>query len=275
MPELPEVEVIRRALLQVIPGRLFARPLLFFPGSVRYPAAEQFCRLLAGCRVEGLQRRGKYLIIELNSGQMVIHLRMTGNLIFSEDDTARPPHLRLLLPFAAGGALCFSDLRKFGGIWLLPPEGGEPPGGLNRLGPDIYEELDKEQFERLFERRSGALIKPLLLDQSFVAGLGNIYVDESLFRCGINPRRRAASLSRGEIDALYQAIRATLEEGISRGGASVRDFRGARGEGGTFQHHLAVYNRCGLPCRRCGAAVMKIKLGGRGSYYCPHCQQEK
>ena len=148
------------------------------------------------------------------------------------------------------------------------------PAGMHRLGPDIYEQVTEEKFLELLQKRPRARLKPLLLDQLFVAGLGNIYVDESLHRCRLHPCREAGSLSREEGKALFRAIRAVLEEGIRCGGTSSRDYRDARGEKGTFQERLAVYGRKGCLCR-CGAAIERIVVAGRGTYYCPRCQEEK
>lgn len=273
MPELPEVEVIRRGLEPLIRGRRFAKPELLFPGAVRYPSPEDFRRRLARRRVAGLERKGKYLLVRLERGELVAHLRMTGRLIYREQGAIADPHLRAALPFEGGGALFFSDMRKFGGLWLLDNKAERSFTGMHRLGPDILEEVDRARFLSLVRKRPRARIKPLLLDQHFLAGLGNIYVDESLFHSGIHPCREAASLTREEIIGLYRSVRAVLEEGIRYGGTSSRDYRDARGEQGVYQHRLAVYGRKGLSCR-CGAEIRRIVVAGRGTYYCPQCQRQ-
>ncbi len=274
MPELPEVEVIRRGLEPLIREKQFAKPALLFPGSVRHPSPEEFQLRLTGRRVTGLQREGKYLLIQLDRGELVVHLRMTGRLVYLERETDTGRHLRAVLPFVDGGALYFSDMRKFGGLWLLENREQRNLTGLHRLGPDIYEGASPAQFYSLVRLRPRATIKPLLLNQHFLAGMGNIYVDESLFRCGIHPCRMVRSLSDEEIFSLYRAVRAVLDEAIRHGGTSSRDYRDARGEEGGFQHQLAVYGRKGQSCR-CGALIQRIVVGGRGTHYCPRCQQEE
>ncbi|HOL18104.1 MAG TPA: bifunctional DNA-formamidopyrimidine glycosylase/DNA-(apurinic or apyrimidinic site) lyase [Bacillota bacterium] len=274
MPELPEVETIRRGLEPLIVNKVFTRPVLLFPGSIRYPEPDRFCEQLEGRRIIALKRHGKYLLLELNCGLLAVHLRMTGRLVYLEKGGPPSGHLRVVLPFQDGSLLYFSDMRKFGGLWLLDNKEDLSPAGMHRLGPDIYEQVTEEEFLELLQKRPRSRLKPLLLDQFFVAGLGNIYVDESLHRCRLHPCREAGSLSREEGKALFRAIREVLEEGIRCGGTTSRDYRDARGEKGTFQEQLAVYGRKGSPCR-CGTAIERIVVAGRGTYYCPRCQAEK
>ncbi|NLZ33189.1 MAG: DNA-formamidopyrimidine glycosylase [Firmicutes bacterium] len=277
MPELPEVEVIRRELAPLVCGKEFAAPVIHFPGVVHYPALELFRRLLPGRFIGELGRRGKYLLFLLDRGMLLAHLRMTGRLIYrpagAAGDLPLPPrHLRLELPFADGGALYFYDSRKFGGFWLLEHPGEWEGAGLPSLGPDIWEEVDEASFLALLQARPRARIKPLLLDQGFVAGMGNIYTDESLFRSGIHPCRRVSSLTEEERRRLYRAIREVLAEGIACGGTTTRDYLDARGAAGSFQERLAVYGCKGEPCPCCGRPVERTVTAGRGTYFCPHCQ---
>lgn len=274
IPELPEVEVIRRGLDPLIKGRVFDRPLLIFAGSVRYPGPDTFCRELPGRAVRKLDRKGKYLLIRLDQGTLVVHLRMTGRLLYCEGAHPADRHLRVSLPFSDDTALRFSDMRKFGGLWLLGNDQELSRTGLDRLGPDIYEQVDYDCFAAMLACRPRARIKPLLLNQHFVAGLGNIYVDESLHRSRIHPCRMVGTLSRDEIHSLYHSIQKMLEQGIRWGGASMRDYRNARGEAGAFQEQLAVYGRKGLLCS-CGAAIERIETAGRGTYLCPVCQAQE
>lgn len=276
MPELPEVEVIRRELQPAVKGKIFSTPRLIFPGSVRFPSPAGFVNQLPGCRIADLQRKGKYLIFNLCRGMLLIHLRMTGRLLFSDNRLANPdyPYLRVVLPFDDHTALYFCDKRKLGGIWLNFSEKDLPDGFVN-LGPDIYRQVDRQRFAELLKNRRRAMIKPLLLNQRVLSGLGNIYTDESLFLCSIHPRRQAGSLSPEEIDSLYGAICQLLHKGIHCGGASIRDFRNAGNQEGSFQHCLEVYGRQGKPCRRCGTPVARITVGGRGTYFCPGCQKEQ
>jgi len=276
VPELPEVEVIRRGLRPLVRGKVFAAPRIFTPKTVAYPEPELFARRLTGRRVEELGRQGKFLLFFLDRGELVFHLRMTGRLVYLPEKAPLPHDgtLRLFLPFADGSGLFFGDLRKFGRVWLFQQKEERVHAGLHRLGPDIYEQVDEDQFLALLRRRERSRLKPLLLDQHFVAGLGNIYVDESLFRCGLHPRKRVAELSEEERRKLYRAIRETLEEGIRWGGTSTRDYRDARGDRGRFQERLQVYGRQGRPCR-CGCTIRRIRVAGRGTYYCPGCQGEE
>jgi formamidopyrimidine-DNA glycosylase len=272
VPELPEVEVIRRGLAPLICRKEFGSPELLFSGAIRHPSPEQFSRDLAGRRVENIARTGKYLRIELDRGELVVHLRMTGRLVYRENGSSAEPYLRAILPFTDGTALFFSDMRKFGGLWLLEGEDEQQRAGLHRLGPDIFEQVGPELFLEMIRGRPRVRIKALLLDQRFAAGMGNIYVDESLFRAGIHPQREAGSLSREEVLVLYRAVRSALQEGIDCGGTSSRDYRDALGEQGAFQHRLAVYGRKGRPCPRCGTPVTRIVVAGRGTYLCARCQ---
>ncbi len=279
MPELPEVEVIRRELAPLVCGKQFAEPVIHFTGAVHYPEPEQFCRRLGGRRIRELGRKGKYLILLLDRGTLLAHLRMTGQLIYrypcatGEYCAGREEHLRLELPFAGGDALYFYDQRKFGGFWLLEDPDERDSAGLPRLGPDIWEEVDEPTFLTLLQARPRARIKPLLLDQGFVAGMGNIYTDESLFHSRIHPCRSVSSLSEEESRRLYRTIRAVLSEGIACGGTTTRDYLDARGSTGSFQEQLAVYGCKGEPCPRCGRPVERTVTAGRGTYFCPRCQR--
>ena len=274
MPELPEVETIRRELEPLICGKTFARPILHQPSTIEHPLPEEFRSGLEGCTVRETGRRGKYLFIYLNRGILVVHLRMTGNLLYI--DSSPPPEerfLRVTLPFSDGSALLYSDMRRFGRLWLVADRDELQSVVLKRIGPDILDEVDLESFLELLGKRSRTRLKALLLDQGFAAGMGNIYVDECLYRCGINPNRQASLLTRAEAEELYASIRAVLEEGIEFGGTTFRDYRNARGALGEFQSRLAVYGCEGELCK-CGARIEKTRVAGRGTYYCPRCQAE-
>ncbi len=274
MPELPEVEVIRCALEPLIRGRTFVSPVLHMPSTIEYPGPEDFCASLSGRRVEKIGRKGKYLLVNLDRGILAVHLRMTGNLIFCEGERHHEDRfLRLSLPFSDGSALHFSDMRRFGRVWLVEGEEELVLKVLKNVGPDILEEVDRDKFCRLLGERKTARLKALLLDQKFAAGLGNIYTDECLHRCGLHPNRQAGSLVRSEAEKLYAVIREVLAEGIKFGGTSIRDYRNAAGALGDFQSRLAVYGRRGESCRVCGAVIEKTTTAGRGTYYCPRCQK--
>ena len=276
MPELPEVEVIRLNLLQLIKGIKIADMNILFPGSLAYPDIKSFSQGVKGRTIEDIKRRGKFLIIHLSRDlRLVVHLRMTGSLVYYGKGVARKPekHCRAIINLEDGGALHFSDMRKFGRLWLIDKT-EETVTGMNRLGPDWLNEADSEVFIRRLGRHPNAPVKRVLLDQSFMAGLGNIYVDESLFRARIHPARPIISLEEAEINRLYFAIREVLQEGIESGGTTIRDYKNADGLPGGFQNRIRVYGRKGAKCFNCDGIIDKIVMCGRGTYFCSSCQNE-
>lgn len=273
MPELPEVEVIRHDLAPLIAGKTFTRPLLHFSTTIAYPAPKLFADSLCRRRVTGVRRRGKYLIIDLHRGILAIHLRMTGNIIYRDKaPKSEDRFLRLTLPFSDGSALYYSDMRRFGRLWLVENEVELNQIVLRRVGPDIYADLKRKDFIQMLGRRPRACIKGLLLDQSFAAGMGNIYTDEALFLSRIDPRRRAGDITVAEAENLYDSINTVLKQGIEFGGTTFRDYRNARGARGEFQNRLNVYGRRGERCC-CGAVIEKTTVAGRSTCYCPCCQK--
>lgn len=279
MPELPEVEVIRRELAPLICGKSFAKPELLYQRAIRYPEPDKFSRRLQGRRIVEIGRKGKFLIFKLNRGLLLSHLRMTGKLLYCppgapvDNPSAPEKDLRIKLIFIEEDALCFYDMRKFGGFWLLENQDERCSAGLPLLGPDIWDELEEGAFLALLQTRPRSRIKPLLLDQCFIAGLGNIYTDESLFRSGIHPCRRISTLDETESAALYRTIRDVLASGIAYGGTTTRDYRDARGAAGSFQNFLTVYGRKGEPCLSCSRPIERIVVAGRGTHFCPSCQK--
>jgi formamidopyrimidine-DNA glycosylase len=276
VPELPEVETIRRQLeprlvgAQIVDARVLD-PLWCAP---RPPAEIE--EQLRGQRIVELGRRGKYLLIELEQGRFcVMHLRMTGNLLWvaPDGDERPPPHLRFQLTLDGGARVLFTDLRRFGtGIVLEDREALMQYLG-SRLGP---EPLDPSFTAELLRRQAAgrrAPVKAFLLDQRRVAGIGNIYADEALFRAGIHPLKPAGRLRREEIERLRDAIVSTLSTGIDSFGASIDRYRDANGEPGSMQERFLVHRREGSPCPRCGSTVVKLRAAGRGTYVCPRCQR--
>lgn len=273
MPELPEVETIRRELEPLICGKTFAEPILYIPTTIAYPSPEEFIAGLKGCTVKSLGRKGKYLIVNLDRAILVVHLRMTGNIIYSENGQVEEKRfLRLALPFSDGSALNYSDMRRFGRLWLVRDREELQSIVLKNIGPDILTGLNREKFIELLSKKERRGLKALLLDQGFAAGMGNIYTDECLFRCSIHPSSAAGTLSCSEAGELYDAIQSVLAEGIEYGGTTFRDYRNASGALGDFQSRLAVYNRRGEKCR-CGTPIEKTVVAGRGTYFCPRCQK--
>lgn len=278
MPELPEVETLRRSLAVCLEGQVIAGLRIIQP-SVLLPDARDYACILPGQEIVGFGRRGKYLLLELSHGQqLVIHLRMTGRLLWYVEGAAPALHTHVVLDFQSGGQLHFQDVRRFGRWWLT--EGRDLAGipglaGLAGLGPEpIDEDFSAQMLAQRLARRPKAKIKNALLDQQVVAGLGNIYVDEALFIAGIHPLRPAGSLTDGEMEKLAAACRQVLLAGIVNRGTSFRDYVDALDQMGDNQKYLQVYQREGQPCRRCGGEIRRIKVAGRSSFFCPDCQKE-
>lgn len=270
MPELPEVEYVARQLRAALVGARIMRAEVFWPRAVSQMTPEEFGARLAGRRVLAVGRRAKYLVLTLDSGEsLVIHRRMSGNLRLARADEAAP-YTRVAFALGNGRRLLFTDPRKFGRITIVTPE--ELPALFRRLGP---EPLDSDFTpDALAERLAGhrRAIKATLLDQSVVAGLGNIYADEALFRAGIHPLRSAASLTPDEIAALHAGIQGALQTGIEHGGTTFGRHRGLYDEAGANLEHVEVYRRTGQPCLRCGTPIVRIRIGQRSAHFCPHCQ---
>lgn len=277
MPELPEVETIRRGLVPVMEGRRIVAAIARRP-DLRFPLPDGMDRRLAGARVDVLRRRAKFILADLSSGEtMLLHMGMSGRLLVSPGPGAHPApgkHDHVILDIEGGARITFNDVRRFGVLDLVPTEGLEGHRFLAGLGP---EPLGNEfHADGLLARLKGkrVAIKAALLDQRIVAGLGNIYVCEALHRAHIHPLRSAGSLSSGEGALLVTAVRATLEEAITAGGSSLRDYRQADGELGYFQHSFRVYGRTGETCTTpgCAAHIERIAQGGRSTWFCPGCQ---
>ncbi|MGB4140133.1 MAG: DNA-formamidopyrimidine glycosylase [Limnochordia bacterium] len=274
MPELPEVETVRRTLDPVIVGKRIERCAVCHHRALPQNNADEFCRILYRRTITGIMRRGKYLIISLDQKlELVAHLRMTGQLIYRpKQDLPLQKHVSARFWFENNGELRFVDQRKFGTLYLVKKGNYGHIRGLITLGP---EPLSSEfTWEVLADGvRSVRAIKTILLDQTKVAGLGNIYADEALYRAGIHPLKPGACLSDSEIEALHSSIVAVLKEAIANHGTTIRDYRTGSGDTGSFQNKLEVYRRTGKPCGNCGTLIEKIKVGGRGTHFCPNCQR--
>ncbi len=273
MPELPEVEVIRREMELLVKGKTIREVEVIFPGIIGYPETEKFVQLIENKRIEKLFRQGKYLAFHLQDDlRLIVHLRMTGVLAcFKKDSLVPSKHLHIWFLLESDDVICYFDQRKFGRMWLL--QTGEELTGIDCLGPDWWNDATLELFKEGLASRGKTRIKTLLLDQSFFSGLGNIYVDESLYRSRIHPATIARELSEGKKLELYQSIKELLQKGIEHGGTSIRNYRNVYGETGRFQNRLKVYGRKGERCS-CGEHVIqRMVMGGRGTYYCPGCQK--
>ncbi len=272
MPELPEVEYVARQLRASLIGRRIERAEVLWARTVEPTEPDEFTRRVAGRMVRSVGRRGKYLLLELDAGlSLAIHRRMSGNLIFAPRG-AEVPYVRVRFALDDGRDLLYTDPRKFGRVTLL--ETGEQTVGMAALGPEPLsaEFTPAALAARLAGRRA---IKALLLDQTAVAGLGNIYADEALFRAGIHPLRPAGSLTPVEIRRLHAGIRSALETGLAHGGTTFGRHRDVNNEAGRNLEHVAVYRRTGLPCTRCGTPIERISVAQRGTHFCPHCQPQQ
>ena len=273
MPELPEVESVRRQLAPVLEGRRFRTVVVSDPRLTRPDDPRTVARSLEGERVAAIERRGKYLIVRFESGRtLVIHLRMTGSLTHAPAGTLPDdPHRRAVVTLDDGSDVAYRDVRRFG-TWVVLERGEDVSYLDERLGPEPFSRAfgPAKLGARLASRR--APIKAVILDQRTVAGVGNIYADEALWYARVHPLREAQSLGEAEVAAVHRGIRRALELGIARQGSTLRDYRLPDGTSGGMQHEFKVYGRDGEPCERCGTPIEKIRVGGRGTWYCPSCQ---
>jgi formamidopyrimidine-DNA glycosylase len=273
MPELPEVETIVRELREgsaargpSVVGQTIVRVTVRWPRHIATPSARLLKQQLAGQTIQRLARRGKYLIFELSGGVMLIHLKMSGDLSLAEAGAEADRHAHTIFHFADGTALRFSDTRKFGKVYFV----AKAEDIIGPLGPEPLEpSFTAARLGRMLAERKRAL-KPLLLDQTFIAGLGNIYTDEALHLAGLHPLRRSDSLTPAEVGALWKSIRRALRSGIAHNGASIDWVY----RGGGMQNHFRVYGRADEACFTCGTPIRRITVGQRGTHFCPHCQAE-
>jgi formamidopyrimidine-DNA glycosylase len=271
MPELPEVETIARGLRAPLIGRRFTDVRIEWDNMVAAPAVEEFRARLVGQQIQDIGRRGKYLVFTLSGGDyLIIHLKMSGRLRVEPAETKVHKYDRIVFSLSDGQELRFNNMRKWGRVYLV----GDAETVLGRLGPEpLDEDFTPRLLTALLARRSGVL-KPLLLNQEFVAGLGNIYADEALFWAGLHPRRRANTLTDEDIARLHHAICQVLRRAIEEQGTTFDGvYRQTDGEPGRYQDHLRVFRRNGGPCPRCGETIQRIVVGGRGTHFCPCCQK--
>ena len=274
MPELPEVETIRAQLAPRLTGRRFDRVVIADARLTRPNPPEAIAASLEGERVRDVGRRGKYLVVEFESGRhLLIHLRMTGNLEHpARGGFEADPYRRAVVSLDDGSDVAYRDVRRFGTWTLLEPGELADYIAARRLGGEPLERtFTTARLSRALAGRR-APVKAALLDQRAAAGIGNIYADEALWRARLHPLRPAGSLSPEELARLRKAIRAALQMGIARQGATLRDYRDPDGEPGRMQDEFRVYGRAGEPCPRCGTPIEKTRAGGRGTWYCPSCQ---
>jgi len=283
MPELPEVETVRRGLSPAMEGVRIARAEVNRP-DLRWPFPPRMAERLTGARVDRLRRRSKYILADLDTGEtLLVHLGMSGRMTvsgdplgqFTHDHPAKEKHDHVVFDMENGARVTFNDPRRFGAMDLLDTATAEAHKLLAILGPEpLGNDFHESHLVSAF-RGKNTPVKSALLDQRIVAGLGNIYVCEALFRAGVSPRRKAGQIAQNRVAALVPIIRDVLGEAIEAGGSSLRDFRQADGELGYFQHSFDVYGREGEACRRpsCSGEIRRITQSGRSSFYCAQCQR--
>ena len=273
MPEMPEVEIIRRILVNKISDCLVRDIDIRLPRLIKWPSAYEFKALVIGQTITTLERRGKYLLMYLDSDVIVvIHLRMSGRLYYVEGNEVTDQYARIIFRLSNGDSLLYADPRTLGTLYAMRQDELWRISGLSSLGPEPLSPAFTREYLAGVLQKSKGKIKALLLNQKAVGGLGNIYVDECLTVAGIHPERTADSLCTAEVDKLHSAINKVIADGIEHGGTTFRDYRDGAGQSGSHQKYLLVYGRKDLHCFQCGTQIVKKQVAGRGTHFCPNCQ---
>lgn len=273
MPELPEVETVRRTLEQLVIGKTIKDVEIYWPKIIKAPEpVEQFSDALIGQTIHEIGRRGKFLIFQLDDYSLVSHLRMEGKYAVYPESEPRDKHTHVVFTFTDGYQLRYRDVRKFGTMHLFKKGEEVSKMPLLHLGPEPLSDEFTIADLSMKLAKTNRKIKSVLLDQTVVVGIGNIYVDESLFRAGIHPERMASSLTLDEITRIHGEVKLTLAEAVEKGGSTIRSYVNSQGQIGMFQLELFVYGRKGELCKRCGTPLEKLVVGGRGTHICPVCQ---
>lgn len=273
MPELPEVETVRRGLEHLIVGKKIVSVEVRVPKMVK-TGVEDFQLDILGQTFESIGRRGKYLLLNLNRQTIISHLRMEGKYLLFEDEVPDNKHFHLFFGLDGGSTLVYQDVRKFGTFELLPKSQVEAYFVQKKIGPEPNaKDFKLKPFEEGLAK-SHKIIKTLLLDQHLVAGLGNIYVDEVLWAAKVDPERLARQLKKSEIKRIHDETIRILQLAIEKGGSTIRSYKNSLGEDGSMQDCLQVYGKTDQPCARCATPIEKIKVGGRGTHFCPSCQKQ-
>lgn len=275
MPELPEVETIRKTLKQFVIGKTIQDIRIYWPNIIKQPDdTEEFKHILMNQTFRDIRRKGKFLLFYLDDNVLVSHLRMEGKYSVNQQEEPLKKHTHVIFSFTDGTELRYNDVRKFGTMHVFSKgyELTEKP--LSNLGPDGLDESFTYPF--LYEKlvKTNRFVKICLLDQTIVAGLGNIYVDEVLFKAAVHPLKRANKLTKKEVQAIRNAAVDTLKEAVQLGGTTIRSYTNSQGEMGMFQQTLSVYGKEDEPCKVCGKPIVKMKIGGRGSHVCTKCQKK-
>ncbi|MDC3415738.1 DNA-formamidopyrimidine glycosylase [Aquibacillus salsiterrae] len=273
MPELPEVETIRQTLKAMVINKTIKDVSVFWPKIIKQPDdVKEFSHLIRGQTIEDIGRKGKFLLFQLTDYVLVSHLRMEGKYgVFTKDEPVLN-HTHVIFHFTDQTELRYNDVRKFGTMHLFSKGEELKEKPLSTLAPDPFE--DTFTFSEFYNKvtKSERVIKNILLDQTVVAGLGNIYVDETLFKAGVHPLKKGVDLSSKEIKAIQKYAKETLAEAVAQGGTTIRSYVNTQGQIGMFQQQLFAYGQTNKPCKHCGAPIEKIKVSGRGTHFCPSCQ---
>lgn len=273
MPEMPEVEQVRKSLAPHITGRKILQVEIDLPRLIQYPDADSFAARLKGAVLTEVGRRGKYLVLHTDTQQkLIVHLRMTGALLAQDSNLAAPPYAKIRFTLSDGVTMWFTDIRTFGTLYLVR-DGEHFIEGYETLGPEPLSDAFTYAYLTGIAAESRKPIKNFILDQKNIAGLGNIYADECLALSGILPSRPANTLTGEEVAALHKAINSVIAQGIKNRGTTFRDYKDGEGNKGSNQHYLLVYGRGGKPCKKCGATLQTTKIGGRGTVFCANCQR--
>ncbi len=273
MPEMPEVEQVRKTLAPHIQGKKILAVEIRLPRLIKYPSAEDFAARLTGKIITEVGRKGKYLVLHTDAQQLlIVHLRMTGALIAQDSRQKEPHYAKIKFTLSDGITMWFTDIRTFGTLYLIQ-NGDYRIEGYETLGPEPLSSDFKAEYLLPLAAKSRKAIKSLILDQTVIAGLGNIYADECLALAKIKPMRPAASLSEEEVSTLCSAINTVIAQGIKNRGTTFRDYKDGEGKSGENQKYLLVYGRGGKPCKYCGQPLASAKVGGRGTTYCEFCQK--
>lgn len=273
MPELPEVENVKNTLNKFLPGKKITDVKIYWENIIKHPGTEEFILKLKGQTFQNVYRRGKFLIFHLDEDVLVSHLRMEGKYGLNQRDEPADKHTHVIFQFSDGTELRYRDVRKFGTMHLYPKGTEESHAPLKTLGIEpLSDSLTAALLKKLFANRKRN-IKSVLLDQTLIAGLGNIYVDEVLFQAGIHPETLANKLTQPRLKKLKTAITEILSESVKHGGSSIRSYTNAVGETGGFQLKLFVYGRKNEACRVCGTEIERLVVAGRGTHICKTCQK--
>ncbi|MFC4022568.1 DNA-formamidopyrimidine glycosylase [Oceanobacillus longus] len=274
MPELPEVETIKNTLKRFVLNKTIEKVDIYWPNIIKEPDdTEHFKVLLQGQTIRGLSRKGKFLMFYLDDHVLISHLRMEGKYSVHQSIEPVKKHTHVIFTFTDGEELRYNDVRKFGTMHVYAKGQEFTNKPLKQLGPDPFD--DTFTFDYFYQKlkKTDRFIKAALLDQTIVTGLGNIYVDETLFKAGVHPLKRASKLTKQEVKAIQEQAIVTLEEAVKAGGTTIRSYVNSQGDMGMFQQELFVYGQDKKACKKCGTEITKMKVGGRGTHVCPTCQK--